>query len=191
MNAKGSYRKRFLRFLEELKFDDRLNGMEKWLLFIIAQGKKEEDGSVLVSSRQLGMFLKCVDKTAAKHLRNVAEAGYIELQTNGTDRNGGFRVFFRRAGLLVTFLAMIGTSSPALHKHSPQDNARSTPSNYILSDRRKRRSKRQSIELEHESIDRYTRAAKHPLGQLAISTHTPAQIGAEPESDRSPGRSLS
>jgi hypothetical protein len=179
------------KMLRTLILDPRLKAYEKFLLLVLPILPANDDGSYQVSARYLAMVTRSTERTASRGLRALESAGYIEIESEGSSSKGGFKIFFRRAGLLLTFLSLLNSQSPALHKLLQGDTARTASSRYILSDRRKRRSKRQSIELEHESIDRYTRAAKHPLGQLAISTHTPAQIGAKPESDRSPGRSLS
>lgn len=148
----SAYRKKLLEFLREINLDMRLNGMEKWLLFVLPQQQRDDDGGFTVSARQLSAYLGCMDKTAANHLRNIERAGYISIAQNGTNPRGGFKIFFRRTSILAA-LSFLLSVTPALHKLSLSDTrASSTSHNYILSD--KRRKKRQSKQVASGPEDR-------------------------------------
>ncbi len=106
-----------LRFLEEITYDDRLNGMEKWLLFLLPRQPKDVDGSIRVSARRLALLLRCHDKTAAKHLRNLARAEYISIEQDATNSSGGFKIFFKKAALAASIVFLLG-NAPALHSQN-------------------------------------------------------------------------
>ena len=111
--------KRFRKMFNEIYYDHRLDGMQKYLILWLLREATDDEGKIRVSARRLAMFLGCHDKTAARHLRALQETGYIELDEEGANNRGGFLVSFRKASLLVGMLAILG-GGPALHKPNYQ-----------------------------------------------------------------------